>query len=317
MKKRKKMKRKALFSLLVLILFSFSFTGCSQLPSFGSEDVKTSRTASGFIGGDGLDFKISAPKDKAEINYESGDYVDVVLKLENNGEYTIDGGTVCIFGLDEKVFNIEKCSCNRLPYMEKLKIEDDKIIETEPQDMVILDRSFIDLEEDREFTLSAVARYNYRTWCKVKACVKKDINSKEGCRVAYGKPTEILVKPCSGAPIKVTSVKESLRKGLDEDTVVLLLDIKVQNVGRGNLYDSDFVGMESCISEGENRKIGVTLVDVLGMGEVYCGDVELEKGKGEVRCSLDLDAEDYEPEFKVQLDYGYEIVDSNIFTIKV
>lgn len=311
------MKRRVLFSLLVLILFSFGFTGCSQLPSFGSEDVKTSRTASGFIGGDGLEFEIFVPDDKEEIEYGLQDYVDIVLNLDNNGEYDISDGVVCISGLDDEVFDVGgKCLCQMLPFMEGLGLEDDEVIETEPE-RIDFGPYYIDLENDREFTLSAVARYSYQTLCNVKACVKKDIDSKEGCSVSYGKPTEILVKPCSGAPINVNSVKESLRKGLDEDTVVLQLDIKIQNMGGGNLYDSDFVGMESCISEGENRKIEITLVDVLGMGEFYCGDVELEKGKGEVRCSLDLDAEDYEPEFKVQLNYGYEIVDSNIFTIKV
>jgi len=291
------------FRLLFVFLVLFLFSGCAikNFPSpgelFGRSPAE--RDVERFYGGnEGVYFEIAEPI----YEYYSSVPFSVRVDLENRGEVDVSSGEVCIFGLDEDMFEgFDGCVCEDFDLgslFETGVVPNSGFVNFGPYDFK--EKANVDSQ-----TVSASVAYPYRSYGVVKACVREKLIG-EGCEYR-GKD---LLEETSGGPVKIVSVKEKILpagEGFD-----LLFDIEIKNKGRG-FFVEEVGGCE--FKEVDNFEIN--LVGSIE-GSYGCDDVVFDKKEDEyiAKCFIKgVKPGDYKDDVIVELNYIYKEIKSNIFEI--
>lgn len=300
--------KKIIILLIILLLIS----GCIpslpgiKLPGLPGKTPVGGKT--GFIGGNkGMEAEILKPMEGEKIS--ASQPFEIVVKVSNEGESEAKGHT-CISGLNQKYFSgFSGCDCQEFELKGKELVEEERL-EGEEEKLVFDIGSITPVEKA---TVTAKTRYSYKTYGIMKACIKKDAYSEEGCKVL----NQNMITSASSAPLGIVEVKESIRA--QEDTAELVFDIKMKESGKGNLYGLE-ASMDQCETPKDlKRKIAVRMLNVERLGSAYCGQAELNKeGEATAQCTIKnvkVSDESYEAPVTIELEYAYETIESNIFEV--
>jgi hypothetical protein len=305
-----------IFILFVLVLL----VGCSINPKIkgfskftknlpGMPKIGEDKTGLFYEGSKGVEFEIIRPSE--EHYYDSPFYVRVYL---SNKGMSDAGGEICLYGLDEDIFlDFDSCTCERfslggVSYVGEQKKEgDDYTFEFGPYE---IDDSIIEfyekkdsyIKESDEFVITSSVIYDYQTYGVIEACIRKDINDKEGCSYK----NKDMLKGVSGAPIQITSVKEEIIPSGGGD-YKLIFDVEIKNKGNGFVTDDG-----ECGSLGKDGSIKVKLLNVPSrVKEVECKDVKLKDDKAVAHCVIDeVEGKDYKTDITIILNYNYKEIKS-------
>ena len=306
-----------IFSITLLLLFS----GCTFSEIKGKIPFLPGEKTSGkkdFIGGtNGLTAEIKRPVEGGKA-YESQLFKIEVL-ANNQGEAEAEG-TTCVSGLSSKYFpGFSGCECQDFSLKGKRK-EGKESLEGEDE-MLVFEAGEIKSKELKDFAVTAKTRYDYQTFGIIKACLKKDTYSKEGCQITSEKN---ILKSVSSAPITIEKVTQDIIPETDQ-SIELRLNIQIKKSGEGDLYDLDEDKSQCETPLDIKRRIEVKLVNA--PGTAICNPTELRTKRGtltttdEATASCKIknirinDEKGYESEMVIELDYTYETIDSNKFEV--
>ncbi len=124
-----------------------------------------------------------------------------------------------------------------------------------------------------------------------------------------------MLKSVSAAPVGITEVTEQIIPQT-EGTINLIFNIKLTNSGGGNLYSLDESKGQCKTPEDMKKNVNLRLVNA--PGSASCEPVELKKDEATAQCTVnnvEVQAESYETEITLELEYAYETIDSNIFEV--
>jgi len=288
--------------ILILSLLVFAF-GCNQ-------EAPTSKE-SPFIGGT-TGLLISYEKDAPPTEvYDGGDFpFDVVVKLKNDGEYTIskDNVEVNIVGIDPEEFGLSDSDFVKHPnedLQRTYKDSEGNKIEGIPTYVTFSGLNHHkELIGNTQYTIRADVCYNYVTNANSMLCIKKGQIDKDGdvCKVNEEKAVFN-----SGSPIQITSFTE-IPRGKNKFNFQFTIKPK----GNGAIYKKD----SNCKqTRTEENKILVT-VDIPGMSGLSCtgldggatsGYITLYSGERIITCTLETESErDFEKPVNIRLEYDYK-----------
>jgi len=298
--------KKIILILIILVLIS----GCVKIPKLklpGSSQTTTGK--SDFIGGTkGIEAGILSPIEGGKIY--STQPLNVVVGVTNEGESESEG-TTCISGLNKKYFpGFWGCECQDFTLEGRRLIEGERLEGEEEQ--LTFEIGTINPEGLEGSTVTSKTRYDYKTYGIIKACVKKDAYSEEGCKIT-GKN---MIKSASSAPVGIVEVTEDIISETEE-TAKIIFNIKLKNSGKGKLYSLD-EDKDQCETPVDLKK-NINLRLINAPGRSHCNTVELKKDEATAQCTITnvkVLGESYEPEITVELEYSYETIDSNIFEVK-
>ncbi|MCG2718571.1 MAG: hypothetical protein L6408_07045, partial [Nanoarchaeota archaeon] len=265
---------------------------------------------SDFIGGnEGITPEIMTPIEDGKV-YSTQPF-QIAVKVTNEGESQSDG-SVCISGLNPKYFSgMANCECDSFSLEGKRRIEDEQLEGEE--EILTFEGGEVMSGDLKNFAVSATTRYDYKTYGILQTCIKKEAYSKEGCQIT---PTKNIVKSASSGPVTISKVTQEIIPS-DSETVTLILSIDIKNAAKGDVFDLED-NKEECKAsqEGTQPSINVRLINAPGRG--ICDPVKLRDGEATARCmvdSVEASDESYESEITVELEYAYEIIDSNRFEV--
>ncbi len=303
---------KKIIALIVLMLL---IVGCDGQQT----DDKTSTGGSGvaFIGGDkGLDIKFNTgapPEEVYDVNYP----FNINVRLENVGETDIPGNEaiVRIKGIFPQDYNVIATD------LVKKNVNELRGASLDPQGNPLVGSidgvEFVNLQANTITgtiypTILAEVCYPYATKAVAQICILEDLlgsTRKTGetalCEVNDDKETQN-----SGAPVKVTNVKQS---AIGKDKISLSFD--VEHVGEGALYKRG-VACEPTL-QNKNRVTIKVDSNIVG-GQMICtglqgteGSIELYGNSGNEKrnivCTQTLPTRiDSEKQIKIDLEYAYE-----------
>jgi hypothetical protein len=275
----------------------------------GCEKEQASPKESPFIGGT-TGFLLSFDKDMppAEV-YDGGDFpFDVVVKLKNEGEYSVskENIEVRLSGVDPREFGKSESDFIKHPDedLEKTyKNSEGKRIEGTTTYVV-----FSGLNHNEEligntpYTIRADVCYNYATDVNSMLCIKKGQTDKEGdvCKVNEEKAVYN-----SGGPVQVTEFTETPR-GSNRFNFQFTMEHK----GNGGIYEK---GSNCEETRAKENKVYVT-VDT-GMDGLICtgltggetsGYVTLYGGERTITCTQEAETStDFERPVNINIEYDY------------
>ncbi len=219
--------KKTLFMILILSVLA---VGCTT-----SGDTGTSLSDPWIGGTDGIIISFEEDAPQAEV-FDGGDFpFGVVVKLKNEGEYTVpkEDVKVTISGILASEFGKQESDLELVPEDSiegKLKDTDGKIRDSDPVFIDFGDFTYLsELVAQQSYTLRAEACYKYQTTANSQICVLKDNLDTEDsvCKVNENKQVF-----SSGAPVQVTEFKESSR-GKDK----IAFSFTVSHKGNGRIFE--------------------------------------------------------------------------------
>lgn len=311
------MNRKTIIILLIAAVF---VSGCTEsvmefikglpgMPSGGETVI--------LGGGGGLKMEIMAPADDETVNSEYP--LEPTINVVNEGGSDSEG-TICIFGLDERVFpGFSGCECE--DYEVVVSDEDSESY----KEAIVEFPSYTMTGEEAagKVSMTASNRYKYTTRGFFEACIKKDQYSKKGCQVKSGSRSVNLLKRTTSGPVSVTKVTEVIKS--EENSAELVFTIEVEKKARGSVLNLEDYSSHSCEIGERKQEFEVSLLNVPDEGDVYCGVGTLdEKGGGSVSCKADVTLfdkagnylyEGYSPEIGVEVSYSFEDIKTSMFTV--
>lgn len=249
----------------------------------------------------GVEAEIVRPTEEGKVY--SNQLFNVIVKVSNEGESKAVGET-CVFG------SFSECECQEFRLEGKRKLEGESL-EGEDETLTF-DGGSITKEDIGEvsYFVTAKTRYNYKTYGIIKACIKKDPYSEEGCKTSGSIP-----KSTSSAPLGIVKVTEEIIPETDE-TVNLVFNIELKESGEGDLYSLNEDKSQCKTPEGIKQNIDVKLINA--PGRAYCDSTELKKGEAGVQCRVNnvkAFDESYESEITLEIEYAYETIDTNKFEV--
>jgi hypothetical protein len=299
--------RKTVFATMLLIVL---IAGCTGGPKKG-QTVDLSATP--FIGGtagliaDFVDFR-------ADVFDGGRDPFDVVVKLENKGEYTVPASRARV-----KLSGVNPSQFGKLEEDLTKNAPDDLIgMTTDAQGNILPPTPvFIEFTGLNHFSPIAGAQvtfpfradvcYTYATDAVSKLCVRENILAPEPegiCEINQDKPIFN-----SGAPVQVGAVKESARA---KDKIGF--SFEVANAGAGSVFERG----SACDRSTRSKENRVYLVVDTGIPGLQCtgltttgtkaeGFTTLFEGKKIVSCTQTVTSRtDFEQQIGVQVIYDYE-----------
>ena len=298
--------------IIILIAALLVISGC--IPTFSGIKEKIPGQPTGktdFIGGTkGIEIEILNPLEGGKAY--SDQPFNIAVRVSNKGE-SYSEGTTCVSGLNTKYFpGFSGCDCQDFMLEGKRKIEE-KQSEGE-EETLIFETGQITTGELKNFAVTASTRYEYKTFGIIKACIKKDAYSKEGCQIS---PQKNILKSASSAPLTIEKVTQEIIPETDE-TSTIIFNINLKKSGKGDLYSMD-EDMSQCENPQDlKRKINLRLINAPGRST--CDPAELRKGKDEVTAHCTVNnvkvlGESYESEITLELEYAYETIESNKFEV--
>ncbi len=298
--------------LLALVLF---IVGC--------EGEQASPKISPFIGGTtGLLLSFDKDAPPAEV-YDGGDFpFDVVVKLKNEGEYSIakENIEVRLSGVDPREFGKSESDFIKRPDDDldgTYKDSEGNRIEGTTTYVVF---SGINHNEElignTQYTIRADVCYNYATRANSMLCIKKSQTDKEGdiCKIYEEKRVYN-----SGGPVQVTSFTETPR-GSNKFN----FNFKIEHRGfspSGRIYEKDSNCEETRAKE---NRIYVTVdtkmsgLSCTGLdGGATSGYVTLYGGERTITCTQEVQTgTDFERPVNINIEYDYKDDISTILLVK-
>jgi len=290
---------------LIVIVSILLLVGCAE-----REKLPTKATP--FIGGTTgvlIDFMEDSPPPEA---LDGGDFpFDVVVKLKNDGEYTVpkEDVEVRISGIRAEEFDLSESDLVKNPEEDLIAMEKDaegNIRESTP--VYVEFNGFNHVEElagNTEFTFRADVCYVYQTKATAQICVRKDnLETEEGvCEVNEEKTVYN-----SGAPVQVVSFRETPRA---KNKVAFTFEI--QHKGNGNIYkketrcDSARTNEDKVYVKVETNINGNLECSGLREGDATEGFATLYGGKKIITCTQEVNTEsDYETPVDITITYDYK-----------
>ncbi len=296
------MRKHITFAIIVFLLILVSCNGDKDKIVIG-----------GFIGGtEGISLEFQNLRKEV---YDVDDQFDVVVKLENKGEYDVDKSNVKVelSGIKPSDFGLREEDVEKQPQeniIAKHKDQSGNIVQGSP---VVIEFNNIEYlpqvtGAQLEFPIKAQACYLYRTTAVSKYCVRSDLvkPSEDGvCMLTEDKPVQN-----SGAPVQVQTLKQTTR---GSDKVSFSFD--VVHSGKGSVFKQD----SKCLDERKNMDKVFVSIDV-GKDGLSCtgldtltdkgaeGTKTLHDGKATITCTLDFqkkELRDYEAPITIKTDYYY------------
>ncbi len=313
------MKKQLTTSFLIIIALAFTLilTACSG---------ETTTTGKTFIGGtEGLkaSFLTGNPPTATMDGGQSG--FAIVLKLENRGEYDINAndGYVKIIGIEPSQFNTNSFKKTFISNMAGAKMNfDGSVRNGETSTVEFGDLKYLtSVQGEMTANIWADVCYKYTTKMSTQVCVKKDaaqsLSDTKICEIEGEKNPQN-----SGAPIQITSLKESFA-GSGKIGMVMT----ISHVGNGDAFFKDTASdCNDVESNSDKGKVHVVFSSVTisgkqiypqcsGMSDSksgYDGYVKMYKdasGKETTTlyCTLDASSTDsiFEVPIEAELTYKY------------
>lgn len=286
--------KKIIIALIILLLIA----GCVKLPNIPGKLPGQTTGKKDFVGGTkGVEAEIVSPAEGGKIYLDMP--FNVAVRVTNEGEAKAEG-TTCIFG------SFTECECQDFVLEEKRKSEGEK---PEGEEKIIVFEGG-KIEEKEEAFITAKTRYDYKTYGITTACVKKDAYSKEGCQISGN-----IMKSASSAPVTIQEVKEEIITETAEERAKIILTIKIEDSGKGELYGLD-EDKAQCETQDMKKEINVRLVNAPGRST--CNPAQIREGEATTKCVIEdvrLLDESYESEITLELEYVYETIDTNKFEV--
>lgn len=266
-----------------------------------------------FLGGSrGLDISFLDGSPPSSV-FDGGDFpFDIVVKLENVGEYFVDTGDVEVelSGFRPGEFSKgagEMTLTNEEPLTAKRKESDGSIIPGNPVFMEFTGFNHRDniVGASQVFPVKAGVCYDYGTIANAQLCSRKNVvNPSEGgvCRVNEAKTIYN-----SGAPVQVSGLTETARAKNK-----IGFTFKIVHSGSGEIFAPDTA--EKCDPAVRTNKDKVELNIDTGLPGLSCtglgegtteGTVTLYNGEKIVTCTQDLEGLDFEFPLLIELNYRY------------
>ncbi|MBT7903409.1 hypothetical protein HN587_06115 [Candidatus Woesearchaeota archaeon] len=309
-------------AIILVILMMIFLVGCGENQDSAAQPTGI-KTGSMFIQGtDGLSIEfVSGAPPTSVVDKEQP--FGISVRIENLGGHDIDLGsdaTVTVTGFDPADFGVgasdlKKDSPDPLRGV-KIDTEGGKI----PGGMASIDfptsgSAFVNQKEvagQVTYNIKADVCYNYGTVVNSELCILEDMLGMTGQESSFCKVTEEKSVDNSGAPVQVTSFRESVGSATKTNFI-----FKVEHKGSGKLYASS----SECVEEFPKRnKVhveidtgisgGLTcsgLQDPSSSGSVYSGDVVLLNGMREISCSQEISSpSDFKKVVRIDLGYDYK-----------
>lgn len=310
------MKNKILLAVfLSLLLFAM---GCD---SNGGED--STAPSSQFIGGSlGLVMEFvegTPPPEIADMNQPFG----ISIKLENKGDHDMDvasDATVSITGIDPADFGLTTAALIQDSPEPLMGARKDPTGQPISGTIVTMDFPATgEFQHQSEiagavtYNIKADVCYKYGSVANTKMCVLQDILGTSGqqsnlCSINEEKPIDE-----SGAPVHVTSFRESVASATKVAFVFKVGQVDNQGhvYGLGSKCDETFSNREKVhvkVDTGMNDGLTCTgLSNGVASGSIYEGDATLLNGEREIRCTQTVsNPTDLEKLVRIDLSYDYK-----------
>lgn len=290
----------------IYLLFLFVLiTGCAK----GIDIEQTFFPAEGQEGStDGyIVQEIVFPKEDAKLQKDFP--FNPTIRITNTGPFESDG-QVCISGLDSTAFRgFTGCECNIFR-----SIKEEKTFL--PEDVTFGPYSILQ-EEPKEYTMTSIARYKYKSTAKVEMCIKQNAVEMASCNSR-------LISTNDG-PLKIISV-DQVSSPLSDTEAAISFKIDVAKQAEGDVWDLSSV-QERCRPEREvRRNVRARIKNLPFRSNGNCGEVKFDKDEATFNCNIgevqlvELSGrsqfgESYNPEIEVELEYAFETRASNKFSV--
>ncbi len=285
-----------IFTLTIIII-----SACNVLPNkIFSQTETIEESSSGY-----LIQEIIFPKEGSNLPENSP--ISPLIQLINTGPANTDG-QVCISGLDSINFKgFSGCECNTFSMQKEEKSFLPESVNFGPYSIL--------QEENQDYTLTAITRYRYQTIAKAKLCLKDNAYDMASCNAE-------LISSKDG-PIRILSLEQQTSPLSEKDAAVTLL-INVDKQADGELWDVNAM-QERCRPERQLRKVIRTRIAGLPFrSSGSCQDTKLEDDEAVINCDLgeiqlasgSSYGSGYSPEIEITLDYAFEMINSNKFSVE-
>lgn len=301
------MRKKIAIISLILIAFAFVLVGCE-------EQAVGPPTGAPFIGGtQGVMIDFAAETPPAEV-YDGGDFpFDVVVKLDNKGEYFVPKEKVAVklSGISALEFNLPEQALIISPQDDLLatvKDSEGNIIPGNPVYVEFKDLNHIEpiTGSVLQFPIKADVCYRYGTVASTAVCVRENILNPEAGGICTINQDKTVFN--SAAPIQVTSFKENARSKNK-----IGFTFTIAHVGTGDVFEQDTL----CKREARRFEDKIFVKVTSETGNLECsglsgpalqeGTVTLYGGTKPITCTLEVAApRDFETPITIELGYDYE-----------
>ncbi|MDD5087112.1 MAG: hypothetical protein PHV16_05160 [Candidatus Nanoarchaeia archaeon] len=288
-------------TILLLALFLF-VVGC--------DGKEVSTKTSPFIGGTTgllLNFDTDAPP--AEV-YDAGDFpFDVVVKLKNEGEYSIkrENVEVRLSGIDPREFGKSESDFIKRPDDDldgTYKDSEGNRIEGTTTFVVFSGLNHNEaLIGNTQYTVRADVCYNYATNANSMLCVKQGQTDKEGdvCKIY-----EVKTVYNSGGPVQVTSFTETPRGSNKYN-----FNFKIEHKGNGGIYQKSSNCEKTRANENKiyvTVNTGINGLSCTGLeGGATSGYVTLYGGERTITCTQEVETgTNFERPVNIKIEYDYK-----------
>ena len=295
---------------LFLFVLLFLLSACTQETTTDTLATSCPPDCSG--GDTGIVTTINTPQDEGTVYV--GDRLAPSVTLDDTGESSVEGGLVCITGLDGAIFSgLGGCNCQSF-----YTTIDDPHDANFQQATVNFQGSLLTDEGVGDQHMTFYTRYSYSTYGPFTLCLTGDPYHETDCSVEGDKLTS-----SSSGPVQITSVTESITtQGSNSVNVRLKIDVDKPTSDTGQLVSIEQTSEPSCVlptSDTVSADVSVIL-----FGEAHdCGTITFnsDEESASVTCKLDsIDTQNFIGGQKdydgwVRIDYGYQELQSVAFTV--
>ena len=293
----------------VLILL----TACTQEQTLEETATSCPPVCSG--GSTGVVSTIDSPRDGS--NAYTGDRLVVSVGLYDEGESSVEDGTVCLTGLDSALFSgLGGCSCKNF----YITIDDPKDNNFE-KTRVEFPSSYVSTDASGDQHLSVYSRYSYTSYAPFTACLTGDPYEDTTCSTVG----DILGSSSSG-PVQVDSITEELTSvGGNAVTLRLHISASLSAAANEKLIPLEDTSSNECVLPRE-QGVDYTQASISAIlfGVAHdCGKITFTDGEdtAEASCKIEnidtqlLIGNQKEYDGWVRLDYGFQNIQSVTFSV--
>ncbi len=271
----------------------------------GIKPLTPSGGGKSYIGGtNSIKINILQPAENGKISKDIP--LRVSINVKNDGESPAEG-QVCVTGLNPTVFEESKaCECQEFSLKGKSRYEDEDVTLNFDEGPANIDEFTIN-----DFSVTSIARFNYKTYASVEGCVVKDLAASKDCKARQ----DARIIGVSSAPLQITSVVQELLSTSDEEYTMTLI-IEVSHKGSGEFFDVS-LDKDACVENSNiNKKVEINLINAPGRATCAPLTIKKKEDKGTTTCIITgVQARNYKPMMNIELSYAYEVRESNKFQV--
>ncbi|MBU4502118.1 MAG: hypothetical protein KKA79_05975 [Nanoarchaeota archaeon] len=297
---------KLTYAIIPVLVIALLLTGCATTTE------KTPRKLTDYVGGTGglsIEFEDEAPPGQVFDDGEEDFFI--ALKVENEGEYTIEEGGIIasLSGISKIDFSLASLHKKSNFDLERTYLDRSGGIDT----IDFGDANYkVDLASDFSTRMIADVCYDYRTVAAAAICLKKDTRqhkTADACLIT----NEDIPFENSAAPIQITDIDEA-----SSGSNKIKLNFVIENEEAGWFYKPGTFKTE-CIPDDANKEENYVYVEITdpanrlrfqcsALGDDNKGEVKMYDGKKQISCTLDtngLQETAYEQLIDIKVDYMY------------